>query len=108
MRHKGIYTALIGFLFVYSFFAVARIAEINLDRLQKIQNRALRCIYRLEWTSPTDLIHSMSGLLLVRDRLIEIGKKYLPKAVCNNSNVCLLIVEYLDSISRKLEILYCF
>ena len=96
---KGIYTALIGSLFVYSFFAVARIAETNLDRLQKIQNRALRCIYKLEWTSPTDLIHSMSGHLLVRDRLIEIGKKYLPKAVGYNSNVCLLLAEYLDSIS---------
>jgi hypothetical protein len=30
------------------------------------------------------LIHSMSNLLLVRERLIEIGKKYLPKAVGNN------------------------
>ena len=96
---KGIYNALIGSLFVYSFFTVARIAETNLDRLQKVQNRAIRSIYRLEWTSPTDLIHSMSNLLLVRERLIEIGKKYLPKAVGNNSNVCLLLVEYLDSIS---------
>jgi len=86
-------------LFVYSFFSIARIAKTNIDRLQKVQNRAIRSIYRLEWTSPIDLIHSMSNLLLVRDRLIEIRKKYLPKAVCNNSNVCLLLGEYLDSIS---------
>ena len=96
---KGIYNALIGSLFVYSFFSIARIAKTNIERLQKVQNRAIRSIYRLEWTSPTDLIHSMSNLLLVKDRLIEIGKKYLPKAVCNNSNVCLLLEEYLDSIS---------
>jgi len=35
---KGIYEALIGSLFVYSFFAVARIADTNLERLQ---NKAL-------------------------------------------------------------------
>jgi hypothetical protein len=83
-----------GSLFVCSFFSVARIAKTNLDRLQKVQNREIRSIYRLEWTSPTDLIHSILYWLE-----IEIGKKYLPKAVGNNSNVCLLLVEYLDSIS---------
>jgi hypothetical protein len=96
---KGIYNALIGSLYVYSFFSVARIAETNLDRLQKVQNRAIRSIYRLEWTSPTDLIHSMTHLLTVKERLIEIGKKHLPKAIGNNSNVCLLLVECLNSIS---------
>jgi len=37
---KGIYSAIIGSLFTYSFFAVARIASTNLDRLQRVQNRA--------------------------------------------------------------------
>ncbi len=60
---KGIYNALISSLFVYSFFSVARIAVTNLERLQRVQNRAIRSIYRLEWTSPTDLIHSISSLL---------------------------------------------
>jgi len=96
---KGINNALIGSLFVYFFFSVDRIAETNIDRPQKVQNRAIRSIYRLEWTSPTDLIHSMSNLLPVKERLIEYGKKHIPKAVGNNSNVCLLLVEYLDSIS---------
>jgi len=96
---KGIYNALIGSLFVYSFFSVARIAVTNLERLQIVQNRAIRSIYRLEWTSPTELIHSISSLLPVRDRLTDIGKKYLPKAIGNNANVCLLLEEYLDSVS---------
>jgi hypothetical protein len=90
---------LIGSLFVYSFFSVARIAVTNLERLQRVQNRAIRSINRLEWTSPTDLIHSISNLLPVRDRLIDIGKKYLPKAIVNKANVCLLLEEYLDSVS---------
>ncbi len=79
---KGIYNALIGSLFVYSFFSIARIAKTNIDRLQKVQNRAIRSIYRLEWTSPTDLIHSMSNLLPIKERLIEIGihSLYIPYA----------------------------
>ena len=47
---KGIYNAIIGSIFTYSFFAVARIAKTNLDRLQRVQNRSIRSIYRLEWT----------------------------------------------------------
>ena len=37
---KGIYNAIIGSIFTYSFFAVARI-ETNLDRLQRVLNRAI-------------------------------------------------------------------
>jgi len=47
---------------------------------------------------PTDLIHSMSDLPFVRDKLIKIRKKYLSKAKMDNSNVRLLLAEYLDSI----------
>ena len=96
---KGIYNAIIGSIFTYSFFAVARIAKTNLDRLQRVQNRAIRSIYRLEWTSPTDQIHSISNLVPVRDRLVSLGERYLTKAADNNPNVALLLQEYLDSIS---------
>ena len=48
---KGMYNALIGSIFTYSFFSLARIAESNLNRLQRVQNRAIRSIYRLEWNS---------------------------------------------------------
>jgi len=50
LSHKtliGIYNAIIGSIFTYSFFAVARIAKTNFESLQKVQNRAIRCIYRL-------------------------------------------------------------
>ena len=96
---KGIYNAIIGSIFTYSFFAVARIAKTNLDRLQRVQNRAIRSIYRLEWNSPTDQIHSISNLVPVRDRLVSLGERYLTKAVYNNPNVALLLQEYIDSIS---------
>ncbi len=59
---------------------------------------------RLEWTSPTDLIHLLSSLLPVMDRQIHIGKRYLPKAIINNANVCLLHEEYLDTVSRIISL----
>jgi len=94
---KCIYGALIGSLFTYSFFSVARIASSNLERLQRVQNRALRCIYRLDWCSSVDMIHDLSNLPLVRDRLIDLGKRHLAKAVINNPYVFLLLSEYLES-----------
>jgi len=93
---KGIYNAIIGSIYTYSFFAVAGIAKTNLDGLQRVQNRAIRCIYRLEWTSPTDMIHTISNILPVRERL---GERYLAKAAVNNAYVSLLLHEYVDSIS---------
>ena len=94
---KCIYGALIGSIFTYSFFSVARIASTNMERLQRVQNRAIRCIYRLEWTSPTILIHSIANILPIRERLIQLGERYLAKAVVSNENMCLLLQEYIDS-----------
>ena len=92
------YNALIGSIFTYSFFSLARIAESNLNRLQRVQNRAIRSIYRLEWNSPTIVIHAISNLLPIRERLLKLGKRYLLKATDNNNaNVCLLLQEYIDS-----------
>ena len=94
---KGVYNAIISSLFNYSFFAVARIAKTNLKKLQRVQNRAIRSIYRLEWTSPTIIIHALSNLLPVRERLIQLGESHLAKAVVNNEYVFLLLQEYLGS-----------
>ena len=96
---KGVYNAIISSIFNYSFFAVARIAKTNLEKLQRIQNRAIRSIYRLEWTSPSIVIHALSNLLPVRDRLIQLGERHLAKALLNNEYVFLLLQEYLGSIS---------
>jgi hypothetical protein len=97
-----VYLWCLNWFFIYIlFFSVARIATSNLERLQRVQNRALRCIYRLDWSSSVDMIHDLNNLPLVRDRLIEnrinIGKRYLAKAVINNPYVCLLLSEYLES-----------
>jgi len=91
---KCIYNALIGSIFTYSFFAIARISKTNMERLQTVQNRAIRSIYRLDWCSPVDLIHELSGLPLIKDRLTNLGKKYIGAAEGRSELMELLISEY--------------
>ncbi len=69
---KRIYNTLIGSLLVYSFFSVARIAAINLEKLQRVKIKYL-----------------LSQL--------EVGLQ--TPGVVNNANVCLLLEEHPDSVS---------
>ena len=92
------YRALIGSIFDYSFFAVACVSENSLGLVQRIQNRAIRCIYRLEWDSHTNELFPISGVLFVKERLLQLGARYISKAILNkNVFVCPLISEYIRS-----------
>ena len=93
-----IYRALIGSIFDYSFFTVANVSESSLGLVQRIQNRAIRCIYRLEWDSPTKDLFQISGVLFIKERLLQLGARYLIKAIFNrNAFICPLISEYFRS-----------
>ncbi len=73
-----------------------------MKRLQKIQNRAIRVIYRLDWCSPVSEIHSLSGMTLISDRLTELGKRYVKKVEGRNPYITTLISEYTD-VKSKLQ-----
>jgi len=45
------------------------------------------------------MVHSISNILSLHERLVKLGKRYLAKAVVNNEYVSLLLNEYIDSIS---------
>ena len=93
-----IYRALIGSIFDYSFFAVTCVSDNSLGLVQRIQNRAIRCIYRLDWDSPTSELFGISGVLFIKERLIQLGARYLTKAIHNkNIFLCPLISDYIRS-----------
>ena len=93
-----IYRAPIGSIFDYSFFSVAKLSENSLGLVQRIQNRAIRCIYRLDWDSPTKDLFQISGVLFIKERLLQLGARYLIKAIFNrNAFICPLISEYFRS-----------
>ena len=93
-----IHRALIGSVFDYSFFSVANVSENSLGLVQRIQNRAIRCIYKLEWDSPTKDLFQISGVLFIKERLLQLGARYLTKAIFNkNAFICPLVSEYIRS-----------
>ena len=87
--------------FDYSFFIVAYCSNLCLDRIQTTQNRAIRCIYRLKWNSPTDHFFSLSGVLPLRARFLQLEARYLLKSLFfKNPFTALLVSEYKRSFSE--------
>ena len=102
-----LYKTLVGSIFDYSFFTISSVSESSLKMIQTVQNRAIRCIYRLKWDSPTNNLPQISGLIPIKWRLTQLGIRFLVKAIkFNNPLTVLLISEYIRSLtaikSRKL------
>jgi len=94
----NIYRALVGSIFNYSFFGVNRIAYTNIQKLQVIQDRVIRCIFREQWNCSSYSLGKLSGVLSVKKRLSQLGCKYLTKAIANkNPLTSLLVKEYYNS-----------
>ena len=49
-----LYRALIGSIFDYSYFTVANVSKSTLDLVQKVQNRSIRLICKVDWICPTN------------------------------------------------------
>lgn len=96
---KSVYNALVGSIFGYSFFTVANVSAQNLNKIQIVQNRAIRCIFRLDWNSLTHELTKISGVLSIRNRFIQLGCRCITKSIKYNFNTGTLIQEYLGSIS---------
>ena len=94
----NIYRSLIGSIFDYSFFSIACVSETNLKLVQRVQNRAIRIIYKLKWDTPTDSLFSISSILLIKDRFLQLGVRYLMKTTMyKNKFIAVLTSEYLRS-----------
>ena len=110
IRHKSwglsyktltrIFLSLIGSIFAYSFFTLANVSITNLNKLQIIQNKAVRLIYRLDWNSLTSSLSGISNILDVRDRLLQLGCRSISKSLSLNCYTGELIQEYLGSVSK--------
>jgi hypothetical protein len=72
----NLYRALIGSIFDYSFFTGVCVSDTNLNRIQTVQNRAIRTIYRLDWRSPTVNLFPISGVLGIKVRFLQLGVRY--------------------------------
>ena len=95
-----IYGALVGSIFDYSVFTVASVSDTSLKRIQSVQNRSIRCIYKLKWDSPTTELPIISGLIPIRSRFLKLGSRYLTKCIIfKNELTSVIIEEYVRSFS---------
>ena len=68
--------------------------------MQRVQNRAVRCIFKLRYDSRTDELFPLSGVLPLEARFVQLGSRYLLKAKrYGNKFTMLLVSEYIRSYS---------
>jgi len=91
----------------YSFFVVPIVSRQNLDKLQSVQNRALRHILGISFNLETGRYYSSNTLNnrcsvdSVSSRLTKLTKSYLTQAQVNqNPLIRLLVDEYFDAKSE--------
>ena len=97
----NLYRSLIGSIFDYSAFTVSNCSDSSLKSIQSVQNRALRCIFKLPWDSPSDELFYITGVLPLRKRFFQLGCRYLIKAFCYlNKFIEVLVTEYTSSFSE--------
>ena len=95
----NIYISLISSLFNYAFFGFANISEESV-KPPRVQNRAIRCIFRLDWNSLNSEITQVSGILPIKNRFIQLGCRYLSKALIQNKFIMRLTTEFYWSRSK--------
>ena len=49
-------------------------SQCHLDKLQVLQNQALRVVPRVPSYVPTKILHDASGISMIKDHLLEIAK----------------------------------
>ena len=85
-----------------------------LDALERVQNRAIRCIYHLPWESPSDQLFSISGVLPLKQRFTQLSSRYLAKALYfKNKFILPTVSDYIRSYStitskKKLKTPFCW
>ena len=95
----SVYRSLIGSVLDYKFFISTSISKTNENNLQIIQNKAVRCIYKLYYdkirNTTVEILNNRSGLGSVSDRFEKLKLDYINQAQLNqNPLISQLISEY--------------
>ena len=87
----------------YSFFIRSNIWRVR-KNFQKIQNRAIRCIFKLDFNCLNSDLFKISKILPVAKRFTQLGCRYLKKALSNNYFINSLTREFLSlSLRSRLD-----
>ena len=91
-----LYKTLIRSIIDYSSFIVDVICDTNLKRLQVIQNKAVRCIFKASFDTPTSELCSISNLNPIKDRLFDLNKRFIER----NLNKVGLVKQLIDEFNE--------
>jgi hypothetical protein len=97
----SIYNALVGSILDYSFFIPNRVSDTNMHKLQVIQNTCIKCIFRLPYETPSDLLLSFLDdrkIATVDTRLRYLFTKYIKSSILqNNELITGLVNDYVSA-----------
>jgi len=108
----NLYCSLIRSVFDYSFFLANSLSNLNLNKLQVIQNCALRSIYKVWFRGGvSDILHVKANIPRVIDRMYLLGNNFLKRCkFSSNALVYPLVNEFktfIDSSSDNLVVYKC-
>ena len=90
----SMYKSLVGSVIDYSSFIINTICETNRNKIQVIQNKAVRTIFKQAFDSSTDHLCSISKLPKVQLRLEFLNKTLLERLMKTSSMAARLADEY--------------
>ena len=97
----SVYRSLVGSVLDYNFFILPFLSDTNIKKIQAIQNKAVRSIFKLRLDPDTQQPHNtaflntLSNLPSVSDRMLVLKNNYIAQAQANNNPlICPLIKNY--------------
>ncbi len=94
----NIYKSLIGSIFDYSFFCSPCLCHTRTEKIQVIQNTAIRNILKLKYDTPSEILrHSSKPYIIIpiKERAYELNNKYIIRTIeVSNPLIVQLISEF--------------
>ena len=88
-----IYNTLIRSLFDYSSIFSSALSELQINKLQIIQNNALRAILKKKRDTKIKVLHQLTNCITIKDRLKNLSSKYITSNILNENPIIVSTVE---------------
>ena len=89
-----LYKTLIGSIIDYSSFIIHNLSQTNKKKIQAIQNRALRSIFKRPFDSSTSELCQLGKMSTVEERLVFLNKSFIARCVARGGWIAQLVDEF--------------
>ena len=81
-----LYETMVRALYMYANAAWANVTKIDLNKIQREQNKAIRLAYNLPMWTSVDELHQIGNLEIVSKTIQKLSSEYLARAIKRNKN----------------------